>query len=725
MKNLIISVCTFLFAVSLAFGQAKIKVEYEGVTINNTSQSQADPSAVLDISSLNKGILFPRLTSEQRNAISNPAEGLLIYNTTNKNYEFFDGTNWNTMSMSAVPDPPPSGGPDPTLIANGYEGTLASGVGTAFVISNSEWIEVPETTLNGDVSVIFSAVGSDNIRILTRSDVIVDVVSIFNSGGGIASAFGAAPDLQPASLTDVTHWAISRSGSIISLYKNGVLQDSQIGSSSDFIFNSIMNRNGAYHASAGIFDLKVISQSLTAGQILEDHENSQQTLPNGIPRSSLLRHYRLSETNTPNNGIILDYSDNQAHGIFHTTATQPSNAAVTGITAGYQTALGNFNRYIPFDNPLNTDKKNELIINQVDINDEADWYIEFKNLILIPTGSNQYLVGPGTGNAQYIEIRSSGSLRIRLDGLTNFDIGFTGGLNAWNMNGSNDLRIEYLEGSELLTATLNGNIGTKSTIGAATTEMHITHIGSLRSSIAGRFYGLLGSIDINDVVKVNGIDGTDLIGSNNGTFLNTDTKINIFGQDYNSTTDIFGNAFQNPWKEGMLNFDGGNHNGSISTIEIDETAPLTILMAVNSSWVGDQNFIANRTILDGIIFKTNGATGLTIKSESEGVSNTTTSGNSFLTPGEWNFVAFTRSVTGVVNFFHGDEDNDIAQIGDPDQDSGTPGAGSIPLQVFANSAQNLWKIDGRAINPVIQPEILSLIELNQLRQYFLDNIINP
>lgn len=44
--------------------------------------STGDPSAVLDLRSSNKGLLLPRMTSEDRSAIANPAEGLLIYNTS-------------------------------------------------------------------------------------------------------------------------------------------------------------------------------------------------------------------------------------------------------------------------------------------------------------------------------------------------------------------------------------------------------------------------------------------------------------------------------------------------------------------------------------------------------------------------------------------------------------------------------------------------------------------
>ncbi len=47
-----------------------------------------DPSSVLHIQSLDKGILVPRLTTIQINAITNPANGLLVYNTDLNEYQF-------------------------------------------------------------------------------------------------------------------------------------------------------------------------------------------------------------------------------------------------------------------------------------------------------------------------------------------------------------------------------------------------------------------------------------------------------------------------------------------------------------------------------------------------------------------------------------------------------------------------------------------------------------
>ncbi len=47
-------------------------------------------NAVLDITSANKGILFPRMTTTQRNAIVNPPDGLHIYNSERHTLEAYD-----------------------------------------------------------------------------------------------------------------------------------------------------------------------------------------------------------------------------------------------------------------------------------------------------------------------------------------------------------------------------------------------------------------------------------------------------------------------------------------------------------------------------------------------------------------------------------------------------------------------------------------------------------
>ena len=67
---------------------------YSQVGIGTTNP---DNSSILDIQSTDKGILVPRLTSNQITAIVNPANGLLVYNTDLNEYQFNYGT-------SAIPD---------------------------------------------------------------------------------------------------------------------------------------------------------------------------------------------------------------------------------------------------------------------------------------------------------------------------------------------------------------------------------------------------------------------------------------------------------------------------------------------------------------------------------------------------------------------------------------------------------------------------------------------
>jgi uncharacterized protein (TIGR02145 family) len=57
------------------------------------------PSAMLEINSDSKGILIPRMTSTQRDAITSPANALLIFNTSNNSFEVFKSscTCWVTV----------------------------------------------------------------------------------------------------------------------------------------------------------------------------------------------------------------------------------------------------------------------------------------------------------------------------------------------------------------------------------------------------------------------------------------------------------------------------------------------------------------------------------------------------------------------------------------------------------------------------------------------------
>ncbi|MCY0977330.1 hypothetical protein PGH12_00565 [Chryseobacterium wangxinyae] len=58
-----------------------------------------DASSILDLSSTTKGMLAPRMTTAQRNAITAPADGLLVYDTTLKLFHYYSTS---TSAWSAV-----------------------------------------------------------------------------------------------------------------------------------------------------------------------------------------------------------------------------------------------------------------------------------------------------------------------------------------------------------------------------------------------------------------------------------------------------------------------------------------------------------------------------------------------------------------------------------------------------------------------------------------------
>ncbi|MFC7356486.1 cell wall anchor protein [Jejudonia soesokkakensis] len=63
-----------------------------------------DPSAVLDIESTTGGLLTPRMSTADILLISNPAEGLLVFDTDKDIFCFYSGGNWNPVESSEKRD---------------------------------------------------------------------------------------------------------------------------------------------------------------------------------------------------------------------------------------------------------------------------------------------------------------------------------------------------------------------------------------------------------------------------------------------------------------------------------------------------------------------------------------------------------------------------------------------------------------------------------------------
>jgi uncharacterized protein (TIGR02145 family) len=81
-KRSLVLVAIIIFAVFPLFAQVGI------------GTSAPDSSAILELQSADQGFLPPRLNTSQRDAITNPAEGLTIYNTDRSCLEFYTNFGW-------------------------------------------------------------------------------------------------------------------------------------------------------------------------------------------------------------------------------------------------------------------------------------------------------------------------------------------------------------------------------------------------------------------------------------------------------------------------------------------------------------------------------------------------------------------------------------------------------------------------------------------------------
>ena len=102
-----------------------LHVQAQSVGIN-ADGSTPHSSAILDVKSTTKGLLAPRMTEAQRLAISAPAAGLLVYETTSNAIWVYNGTDWVQLG---------SGGGIARWISNGtniYNSNVGNvGVGTS------------------------------------------------------------------------------------------------------------------------------------------------------------------------------------------------------------------------------------------------------------------------------------------------------------------------------------------------------------------------------------------------------------------------------------------------------------------------------------------------------------------------------------------------------------------------------------------------------------------
>lgn len=148
------------------------------VAINNSSTSP-DPSAQLDISSTEKGMLIPRMTREERNDISSPATGLIIFQSNeNAGFYYYDGSSWIPVGKEviAIDDLLDGIGDNNNVFLGNGSGLLNEGVN-----NNNVGVGI-ETMANNSTGIFNSTLG--------HSALYSNTIGSYNTALGASALYG-------------------------------------------------------------------------------------------------------------------------------------------------------------------------------------------------------------------------------------------------------------------------------------------------------------------------------------------------------------------------------------------------------------------------------------------------------------------------------------------------------------------------------------------------------
>ena len=120
MKSIVFLILLFFIFVGQSIAQS--------VGINDDA-SAPNPSALFDLKSNSKGLLIPRMSTSQRNAIADPAAGLLVFDLDKSTIYLFDGQKWQAMLFTS------SGNNNPPIGRSASDGAASDKFGISVSIS--------------------------------------------------------------------------------------------------------------------------------------------------------------------------------------------------------------------------------------------------------------------------------------------------------------------------------------------------------------------------------------------------------------------------------------------------------------------------------------------------------------------------------------------------------------------------------------------------------------
>lgn len=257
-----------------------------------------DPSAIIDMTSQKQGVLTPRMTTAQREAIVNPANGLLVFDTDLNSFQYYNTsiTSWEKMNsktrdnfvlVKSQADFPAVSGSSITLDENSFYEINGTVVLSASINLNGAYIsglDASEDVLYFPGGTIFKGNTGGSIRNLTLSAAKAFEIS----GPGISSTTSLLVQNTVISGTNGV-------GSISNLgfYFSNIVQfvGNENGITYSNIGNLLLNNQGWWSNNTGTFEKltgsfglveKVSGFSSVNGSAIGFDVSTNPSVPNGV-----------------------------------------------------------------------------------------------------------------------------------------------------------------------------------------------------------------------------------------------------------------------------------------------------------------------------------------------------------------------------------------------------------------------------------------------------------
>ena len=170
-----------------------------------------DSKAQLDIVSTDKGLLIPRLNNTQMSNITNPTTSLLVFNTTQGKYMFYNGSSWEVLNNNIDYDWVVSG----NNIYNANVGNV--GVNVSNPVNNFEVNGYSFTHAGGNISTLFGTptsvvtIGVGDDSTFTSGNAILHVKNAGNRG---ALGHVSGSDLLRLDFNNATAMLVNKYGNV-------------------------------------------------------------------------------------------------------------------------------------------------------------------------------------------------------------------------------------------------------------------------------------------------------------------------------------------------------------------------------------------------------------------------------------------------------------------------------------------------------------------------------